>query len=143
MSILNNIIGKIFGSEAKAEAPAVPSTSTAAPPPNTDSINQAPPLAPAGAGGSAPIPPRNVDVGAILDKAVASRGQKLNWKTSVVDLMKALDLDSSLQARQELARELHYTGDQADSAKMNIWLHGQLMKKLAENGGKLPDDVKA
>jgi hypothetical protein len=142
MSILNEIIGKIFRSEAKATGPATASVSTAAPPPNTDSLNQAPPLAPAASGGSAPIAPRNVDVGAILDKAVSARSQKLNWKTSIVDLMKALDLDSSLQARHELARELHYTGDQNDSARMNSWLHGQLMKKLAENGGKLPEDVR-
>ena len=142
MSILNKIIGKIFGLEAKAASPATPSISTAAPPPNTDSLNQAPPLAPVGSGGSAPVPPRNVDVGAILDKAVADKGQKLNWKTSIVDLMKALDLDSSLTARQELARELHYQGDTNDSAKMNIWLHGQLMRKLAENGGKLPADIR-
>jgi len=142
MSILNNIIGKIFGSETKADAPALPPITTAAPPPNTDGL-QVPPLAPAAAGGSAPIPPRNVDVGAVLDKVVASKGQTLNWKTSIVDLMKALDLDSSLQARQELARELHYDGDQRDSAKLNTWLHSQLMRKLAENGGKLPEDVKA
>ena len=79
---------------------------------------------------------------AILERAVAAKKQKLNWRTSIVDLMKALDLDSSLQARQELARELHYTGDMNDSEKMNIWLHGQVMKKVAENGGKVPADLK-
>ena len=69
-------------------------------------------------------------------------GQKLNWKTSIVDLMKALNLDSSLKARQELADELGYTGDKNDSAKMNIWLHKQVIAKLAANGGKVPDDLK-
>ncbi|HBI67994.1 MAG TPA: DUF3597 domain-containing protein, partial [Massilia sp.] len=61
--------------------------------------------------------------------------------TSIVDLMKLLDLDSSLAARKELAAELHYTGDTSDSASMNIWLHKQVMKKLAENGGKVPSDL--
>lgn len=73
-----------------------------------------------------------------MEQAVASKGQKLNWRTSIVDLMKALDLDSSLAARKELAKELNYTGDTNDSATMNIWLHKALMKKLAENGGKVP-----
>ncbi len=84
----------------------------------------------------------NVDVAAVVEKAVASKKEKLNWKTSIVDLMKALDLDSSLAARKELAKELHYTGDTDDSAKMNIWLHQQVMKKLAENGGVLPADIR-
>ena len=130
MSILGNIFGKLFGTSAQAapansqvdpgEAPVVPSSSGATEPPAS-----------------------NVDIASILDRAVAAKGQKLNWKTSIVDLMKALDLDSSLQARQELAKELHYTGDMNDSAKMNIWLHGQVMKKVAENGGKVPADLKA
>jgi hypothetical protein len=68
--------------------------------------------------------------------------QKLNWRTSIVDLMKLLDLDSSLQARKALADELKYTGDKSDSATMNVWLHKQVMKKLAENGGKVPADLK-
>ena len=88
------------------------------------------------------LTPVDPTVATALDKAVAAKGQKLNWKTSIVDLMKALDLDSSLQARQALAKELNYTGDTNDSAKMNIWLHGQVMKKVAENGGKVPADLK-
>ncbi len=76
-----------------------------------------------------------------MEKAVAAKGQKLNWRTSIVDMMKALDLDSSLTARKELADELGYTGDKSDSAAMNIWLHKALMKKLAENGGKVPADL--
>jgi hypothetical protein len=95
--------------------------------------------APVGAGAAA----ASVDVGAILDRAVAAKGQKLDWRHSIVDLMKALDLDSSLAARKELAHDLHYTGDMSDSAAMNIWLHKAVMKKMAENGGKVPADLTA
>ena len=72
----------------------------------------------------------------------AKSGQKLDYRRSIVDLLKLLDLDSSLTARKELAKELNYTGDMNDSAAMNIWLHKQVMRKLAENGGKVPDDLK-
>jgi hypothetical protein len=133
MSILGTIFGKLFGSSAEA-APAGGSAGTTAAQP-------APVVPSSSGGGSGPVP-SNVDVAAILDNAVAAKGQKLNWKTSIVDLMKALDLDSSLQARQALAKELNYTGDANDSAKMNIWLHSQVMKKVAENGGKVPADLK-
>jgi len=84
----------------------------------------------------------SVDVAAILDKAVAAQKEKLAWRTSIVDLMKALNIDSSLGARKELAKELGYTGDSNDSATMNVWLHKQVMVKLAANGGKLPPDIK-
>src|SRR6202040_1810596 len=87
-------------------------------------------------------PAQTVDVAPILDKAVAAKKEKLEWRTSIVDLMKALDIDSSLGARKELAKELGYTGDSNDSASMNIWLHKQVMTKLAANGGKLPADIK-
>ena len=94
-------------------------------------------------GGSAAAPAAvTVDVAPILDKAVAAKGEKLAWRTSIVDLMKALDIDSSFTARKELAKELGYTGDSNDSASMNIWLHKQVMTKLAANGGKLPPDIK-
>ncbi len=83
----------------------------------------------------------SVDVSSILDKAVAAKGERLEWKTSIVDLMKSLDIDSSLTARKELAKELGYSGDANDSATMNIWLHQQVMSKLAANGGKLPTDL--
>lgn len=82
-----------------------------------------------------------VDVAAIMDAAVKKNGQKLDWRRSIVDMMKALDLDSSLAARKELADELGYTGDKSDSATMNVWLHKALMKALAENGGKVPADL--
>ena len=85
---------------------------------------------------------QTVDVAAIVDKAAAAKGEKLAWRTSIVDLMKALDLDSSLSARKELAKELNYTGSTNDTATMNIWLHKQVMAKLAANGGKLPADIK-
>lgn len=87
-------------------------------------------------------PTATVDVAAIVDKAAAAKGEKLAWRTSIVDLMKVLSLDSSLNARKELAKELNYTGDPNDSATMNVWLHKQIMAKLAANGGKLPSDIK-
>jgi hypothetical protein len=83
-----------------------------------------------------------VDVEAVLVKLASQNKEKLDWQKSIVDLMKLLDLDSSLSARKELAKELNYTGDMNDSAKMNIWLHKQVMIKLAENGGKVPDSLK-
>jgi Domain of unknown function (DUF3597) len=75
-------------------------------------------------------------------QSVAAKKEKLDWRTSIVDLMKALDIDSSLTARKELTKELGYTGDSNDSASMNIWLHKQVMIKLAANGGKLPPEIK-
>jgi len=78
----------------------------------------------------------------MLTALAAKSGQTLDWKKSIVDLLKLLDLDSSLAARKELASELHYTGDTNDSATMNIWLHKAVMQKLAENGGKVPDDLR-
>ena len=83
-----------------------------------------------------------VDIAPILDSAVAAKKEKLEWRTSIVDLMKALDIDSSFSARKELAKELGYTGDTGDSASMNIWLHKQMMAQLAANGGKLPPEIK-
>jgi Domain of unknown function (DUF3597) len=68
--------------------------------------------------------------------------EKLDWRRSIVDLMKLLNLDSSLSARKELAKELHYTGNTNDSTAMNVWPHKQVMIKLAENGGKVPDELK-
>jgi len=84
-----------------------------------------------------------VDVEKVVSEMAGKKKEKLDWRKSIVDLMKVLDLDSSLKARQELAKELNYTGDMNDSAKMNIWLHKQVMTKLAENGGKVPADLKA
>ncbi len=83
-----------------------------------------------------------VDVEVVLVDLASKNAEKLNWRTSIVDLMKLLQLDSSLAARKELAQELHFTGDTNDSASMNIWLHRQVMIKLAENGGKVPEELK-
>ncbi|WP_336486761.1 DUF3597 domain-containing protein [Methylobacterium nigriterrae] len=94
-----------------------------------------------GGGGAAPAG-GTVDVEAVLNEMASKNPQKLNWRTSIVDLMKLLDLDSSLHARQQLADELHYSGDKNDSASMNIWLHKQVIRKLEENGGKVPADLK-
>jgi hypothetical protein len=132
MSILGDIISKIFShASAAPAAPAAPGATPAA--------------APAGASAPASKPAGTtpVDVTAILDKLAAQSKEKLDWHHSIVDLMKLLNLDSSLGARKHLAEELHYTGNMNDSASMNVWLHSQVMTKLAENGGKVPDDLKA
>jgi hypothetical protein len=83
-----------------------------------------------------------VDVEAVLAGMQSKHTEPLNWRTSIVDLLKLLGLDSSLSARKELAAELHYGGNPDDSAAMNVWLHKQVMQKLAQNGGKVPDDLK-
>jgi hypothetical protein len=132
MSIFGKIMSAIFGTKADA---ATPGTTTAAG--GTPSAGGS-----AGSSGSSAAPAASVDVAPILDKAVAAKKEKLEWRTSIVDLMKALDIDSSLTARKELAKELNYTGDTNDSATMNIWLHKQVLTKLAANGGKLPADLK-
>jgi hypothetical protein len=129
MSIFGKIMSAIFGSKATA----APASGGAAPSTGSGTGST---------GGSPAAPAQSVDVAAILDKAVAAKGEKLEWRTSIVDLMKALDIDSSFAARKELATELGYTGDSNDSASMNIWLHKQVMAKLAANGGKLPPDIK-
>jgi hypothetical protein len=134
MSIFDSIKNGIFGKAEAAEAPA-----GAAPTASSPAAASAPAAKPAAAPSAAPSSP--VDVATVMEAAVKAKGQKLNWRTSIVDMMKALDLDSSFSARKELARELGYTGDTGDSAAMNIWLHKALMKKLAENGGKVPADL--
>jgi len=128
MSIFGKIMGAIFGTKADA-APAGGGTATGS-------------AAPAAPGGSSAAPAATVDVAPILDAAVKAKGEKLEWRTSIVDLMKALNIDSSFTARKELAKELGYTGDSNDSASMNIWLHKQVMTKFAANGGKLPPEIK-
>jgi Domain of unknown function (DUF3597) len=136
MSVFGKIMSAIFG-HSVAAAPAGGAPADAGAPPSPTAAT-APSSAPA-----APIaPPQSVDVAAIVDKAVAAKHEKLEWRTSIVDLMKALDIDSSLAARKELAKELGYTGDTNDSASMNVWLHKQVMAKLAANGGKLPPEIK-
>ncbi len=134
MSIFGKIMSAIFGT-ANAASPA---TAGAAAGSRRGDVT-----APAGTGGPAPAPMATVDVEAVLTKMAAANKEKLDWRKSIVDLMKLLGLDSSLSARKELAKELHYSGDTGDVASMNIWLHKQVMQKLAENGGKVPDDLKS
>jgi hypothetical protein len=113
-----------------APATAAPAMGTPQPPPQPTPAASAPQATP-------------VDVEAVLTQMASRNPQKLNWQQSIVDLMKLLDLDSSLGARKELAHELGYTGNTDDSATMNVWLHKQVMVKLAENGGRVPDSLKA
>jgi hypothetical protein len=140
MGIFGDIMSKIFGQSAKAETPAA---GTAAP-----SASTAPQASPAPSGtmtrtGPAPEGPKvewsaPVDVKAVLRELAKSKKQKLNYDKSIVDLLKLLDLDSSLTARQELAKELGYSGNTKGSSKMNVWLHKEVMRQLAANGGKVP-----
>jgi hypothetical protein len=147
MGILSNIFHKIFPSSqgaAQNSSQAAPGAQQRAPQPTPAPASQPaqqPQAAPA-ASAPAAAPMQQVDVEAVLNGMQQQSGQQLNWRTSIVDLLKLLGLDSSLQARKELAAELHYTGDTNDSASMNIWLHRQVMNKLAENGGKVPADLK-
>ena len=159
MSILGRIVSSIFGHADAAPAPgttaaagttaapgtsATPGTSAKAGA-STAAAPAAKPGAPAPGASTAAAPAAKpgttVDVTSILDKLAASNKEKLDWRHSIVDLMKLLNLDSSLTARKTLADELHYSGDKNDSASMNIWLHKQVMTKLAENGGKVPADL--
>jgi 3-oxoacyl-ACP reductase-like protein len=140
MGILGDIFHKIFpGHSAATQAPtgaapqSTPAAAPAAPAPSAGAATA--PAAPA-------VPAQQVDVEQVLTNMQAQSGQQLNWRTSIVDLLKLLNLDSSLQARKELAAELQYTGDTNDSASMNIWLHKQVMTKLAQNGGKVPADLR-
>ena len=124
MSIFGKIMGAIFGTTAEAAGSGTTPASGGS----------------AASSGTSSAPA--IDVAPILDKAVAAQKEKLEWRTSIVDLMKALKIESGLSARKDLAKELGYTGDMNDSASMNIWLHKQVMTKLAANGGIVPDDLK-
>lgn len=138
MSIFSRIKDAIFGASAKAApvpspASAPKPTATAAPKPAATPASTTTTATPA-------APP--VDVEAVLQQMAANQKQPLNWRTSIVDLMKLLGLDSSIENRKELARELGYQGDTNDSAAMNIWLHKQVMNQLAAHGGKVPAELK-
>jgi hypothetical protein len=149
MGILGDIFHKIFPGHHPANTQAQ-TGGTAAPSAGAPQAAPAPapqasaPQASAPSAGTAPATPpmQEVDVEEILTNMQKQSGQQLNWRTSIVDLLKLLNLDSSLQARKELAAELHYTGDTSDSASMNIWLHKQVMNKVAQNGGKVPADLR-
>src|SRR3954467_6067197 len=136
MSIFGSIMSKIFGGHEAAAATSNPQSAA------SSTSGSASANASTGSSAAA-MPAQSVDVEAVLTDLVSQSPQQLNWRTSIVDLLKLLNLDSSLQARKELAQELHYSGDINDSATMNVWLHKQVMQKLAENGGKVPDDLRS
>jgi hypothetical protein len=132
MSIFGSIVNAIFGT-AKAAGAAVAGAATAATTAATSAVT----------GASKPTPMTREQVEAMIQqKADESGRSNYNWKQSIVDLMKLLDLDSSLNSRKQLAQELGYTGSLDGSAEMNIWLHKQVMAKLMESGGTVPDDLK-
>ncbi len=143
MSIFSAIKDAIFGGPAAAaEITTAPTPASA--PPTVTAASGATPVASA-SGGAATTPKAvlaKVDVAAVLDRLDEDSDEDLDWRVSIVDLMKLIKLDSSLKSRKALATELHYSGDMADSAKMNVWLHRQVMNKLAENGGTVPADLK-
>lgn len=140
MGLFDNLMQKIFHAGAVAEAPQGVQRANAPVAHGGPASNpQAPAAMPPPMTSAAPAGP--VDVAAILDKMAASHHEKLDWKHSIVDLMKLVGMDSSLAARKDLASDLHYTGDTNDSAKMNMWLHKEVMRKLAENGGKVPAEL--
>ncbi len=124
-----SIFGKILGGIFNRKKPAAPAPAPTAAPASPAVV------------ASAPQPPEPVDIEAVLNELAAENPQKLNWRTSIVDLMKLVGLESSLAERKELADELGYSGDKSDSASMNIWLHKQVLAKLAANGGKVPADL--
>ena len=134
MGLFNNLMSKIFGHAAPAAAKG-PQTAAAAT--TTGGIRAAGTTAQPTA---APAPPV-VDVAAVLNDMAKKNPEKLDWRKSIVDLMKLVGMDSNLGARKQLATELHYTGDMNDSASMNVWLHKQVLVKLAENGGKVPPEL--
>lgn len=128
MGLFSNLMSKIFSHAAPAATTASAGAAGAAPAP----------------GAASPAPAaaiQVVDVAVILNGLAAKNPEKLDWKHSIVDLMKLVGMDSSLGARKQLATELHFTGDQSDSASMNIWLHKEVLKKLSENGGKVPAEL--
>ena len=137
MGMFSDLMNKIF----RSSAPAAGTSASAAP-----TASSAPQPSPQGSGTGPVVTSQTmgpVDVTAILDKLAAANTQKLDWRHSIVDLMKLVGMDSSLGARRELAADLKYSGDTGDTATMNLWLHKEVMKKLAENGGKVPQELLA
>lgn len=142
MSILGKILGGIFNRRKPEAAPAGSAPQPAPSGAPSPSVTPPPTAGQPGAAGvgTAPQPqPQPVDVGGILDFMNEQRDQKLNWRTSIVDLMKLTGMESSLTERRELADELGYTGDKSDTASMNIWLHKQVIQKIKDNGGQIRD----
>ena len=147
MGLLNNLISKIFShsgtTAAVTGAPATAPSTAGAQPAAPSTAGAQPAAAPAAAPPTAApaAPAKAVDVAAILDGLAAKNSENLDWKKSIVDLMKLVGMDSSFKARKELAQELNYTGDPNDSASMNVWLHKQVLVRIAENGGKVPQEL--
>ena|SRR6516162_7436561 len=141
MGLLSNLMSKIFSHSgatvaATGGAPAAPAAA-----PSAAGVQPAAPPAAAPSTAAPAAPAKAVDVGAILDGLAAKNSENLDWKKSIVDLMKLVGMDSSFGARKQLAKELNYTGDPNDSASMNVWLHKQVLIKIAENGGKVPQEL--
>jgi len=148
MGMFTNLMAEIFGHAGAAPTTTarIPSTtieSATAPSATTPAASAVAPAtaAPAVAPEAAAAPAQAVDVTAILDGLAAKNPEKLDWKKSIVDLLKLVDMDSSLSARKQLATELHYPGDENDSATMNVWLHKQVLRQLAEHGGNIPREL--
>ena len=142
-------MSKIFSHPAASSTQPAATAPTQAPSGGTAGAPAAQTPTPSGLGAAAAqtaavapaAPVKQVDVAAVLNDMAAKNSEKLDWKHSIVDLMKLVGMDSSLAARKELATDLHYSGDMNDSASMNMWLHKEVLKKLAENGGKVPADL--
>lgn len=150
MGLFTGIMNKIFGHKAEAKLrplaamPPAPATAPSTPAPTSEPPTSAAPPQPESpppAAAAPPAPAPVVDVAAVLDDLAAATKEKLDWRKSIVDLMKLVGMDSSLASRKELADDLGYTGDKGDSAKMNVWLHREVIKKLAANGGMVPADL--
>ncbi len=153
MGIFDSIKGAIWGDDkqsaeaahaAPSQEPVIIASDTADKPSTSpDAVLATVPARSAASTKSGPQMPEAtpVDVAAMLDAAVKRKGERLDWRRSIIDLMKSLEIDSSLVNRKALASELHYTGDTSDSAAMNTWLHKTLMMKLAENGGHVPPEL--
>ena len=137
MGLFSDLMSKIFKHKPASTTASIPSAPRNTPLPS----GAAPAAATPAAAAPAAIPIQEVDVSAILNDLAANNPEQLDWKKSIVDLMKLVGMDSSLSARKELATELRYSGDQSDSAAMNIWLHKEVLRKLAENGGKVPKEL--
>jgi hypothetical protein len=140
MGLFNNLMSKIFGhpaaggSTSSGTQPSAASQGAATTTTATATQTSAP-------ASTTATETQTVDVAAVLNEMAKTNPEKLDWKRSIVDLMKLVGMDSSLSARRQLATELHYTGDQNDTASMNMWLHKEVLKKLAENGGKVPQEL--
>lgn len=144
MSLFSKILSKLgFGENKTAASTPAPTAAPAAPKPAAATAAQ-PASAPAAAPVSAPAKPKmsQVDVVSKLEQLASANPEKLNWRVSIVDLMKLLDMDSSLASRKDLAIELGYPSDKTeDSAQMNMWLHQTVLRKLSENGGNIPPEL--